>query len=136
MGFASSSRIAWLHFGDAASLVACAFQVDLARPAAAVWVGHGGRTIRSAAHDVLVVHLAGVPVIESDNRHAEMQQIGDDREESGFLPAMLRAARGEGTPHIAVKGTAHPQSVGLVEEYSICDEMRPKRVPVPTMMVS
>ena len=52
-------------------------------------VGAVGR----AAGNLAKCHLSGMAVMESHNHHAEVQKIGDDREQRRLLPAMLRGAR-------------------------------------------
>jgi len=55
-------------------------------------------------------------VVEADNHHAEMQKIGDDREQRGLLPAMLCGGRRKRAADFAVERTAHPQPTRLIEE--------------------
>jgi len=86
------------------------------RLAAAVAAGDRGRAIGRAAGDFVEFHLAGKTVIQADNGHAEMQEIGDDREQRGFLAAMLGRGRGEGTANLAVQRAFHPQATSLIEE--------------------
>jgi len=69
-----------------------------------------------AAGNLIKRHLSGMAVIEAHNHHAEMQKIGDDREEGRLLPAMLRRARRKRTADLAVQYSARPKSAGLVEE--------------------
>src|SRR5262249_22055974 len=49
-------------------------------------------TVGRAAGNLIQRHLPGMPVIETDNHHAEVQEIGDDRDQRRLLPAMLRGA--------------------------------------------
>jgi hypothetical protein len=55
-------------------------------------------------------------VVEAHNHHAEVQKVGDDREQRRLLPAMLRGARRERAANLAVQGSARPKSSRLVEE--------------------
>jgi hypothetical protein len=55
-------------------------------------------------------------VVEADDHHAEVQQVGDDREQGGLLAAVLGGGRGEGPADLAVQRAARPQAAGLVEE--------------------
>src|SRR2546430_11050815 len=74
---------------DHASLIARAGEFVLAGLAAAVAAGDRGRAIGGTAGDFVELHLAGKAVIEADDRHAEMQEVGDDREQRGLLAAVL-----------------------------------------------
>src|SRR5215831_21102366 len=65
---------------DDAALVARAGKLVGAGLAAAVTARDGGRAIGRAAGDLVEFHLAGEAVIQADHGHAEMQQVGDDRE--------------------------------------------------------
>ncbi len=55
-------------------------------------------------------------IIEADDHHAEVQQVGDDREEGGLLAAVLGGGRAERRADLAVEGAGGPESAGLVEE--------------------
>ncbi len=55
-------------------------------------------------------------VVEADDHHAEVQEIGDDREQRRFLPTMLRGARGECPADLPVQRSAHPKAPCLVQE--------------------
>src|SRR5262249_8588351 len=101
---------------DDTALVARAGKLVGAGLAAAVAAGDGGRAIRRAAGDLVELHLAGEAVIEADHGHAEMQQVGDDREQRGFLAAMLGRGRGEGAADLAMQRALGPEPAGLVEE--------------------
>src|SRR2546430_3635985 len=74
---------------DHASLIARAGEFVLARLAAAVAAGDRGGAIGRAAGDLVELHLAGKAVIEADDRHAEMQEVGDHGKQRGLLAAML-----------------------------------------------
>src|ERR1700674_5604487 len=99
---------------DHASLIARARQFVLGWLAAAVAAGDRGGAVGRAAGDVVELHLAGEAVIEADNGHAEMQQVGDNREQRGFLAAMLGRCRSEGAADLAVQRPFHPETAGLV----------------------
>src|SRR5437763_16500897 len=99
-----------------ASLVARARELVRARLAPTVAAGDRGCTIGRTAGDLIELHLAGKAVVEADDRHAEMQQVGDDREQRGLLATMLRGRRGEGAPDLAMQRAFHPEATGLVEE--------------------
>src|SRR3954468_16635971 len=73
---------------DHASLIARAGEFVLARLAAAVAAGDGGRAVGRAAGDFVELHLAGKAVVKADDRHAKMQQVGDHRKQRGLLAAM------------------------------------------------
>jgi len=51
-------------------------------------------------------------VIEADNHYAEVQEIGDDREQRRLLPAMLRGARTERAADFAVQCSRGNQRPG------------------------
>src|SRR5258708_6052946 len=61
--------------------------------AAAVAAGDRGRAIGRAAGDVIELHLAGKAVIEADDGHAEMQEVGDNGKQRGLLAAVLGCRR-------------------------------------------
>src|SRR6202048_5609408 len=76
-------------FSDPVSLIARARELVFAGRAAAVAAGNRGRAIGRAARDFVELHLARKAVIQADDGHAEMQQIGNDREQRDLLPAAL-----------------------------------------------
>ena len=45
-------------------------------------------------------------VIEADNHHAEVHEIGNDRKQRRFLPAMLRGGRRKRATDFAVQYSA------------------------------
>ena len=47
-------------------------------------------TLGKATGNLVKRHLPSMDVIIEADRHAEVQKIGDDREQRRFLPAMLR----------------------------------------------
>src|SRR5258707_12111677 len=53
---------------------------------------------------------------QTDDNHAKMHQVRDDRKKRGFLPTMLGGSRGERTTNLAVQCATHPQTTGLIEE--------------------
>src|SRR6516165_4432983 len=63
--------------GDHAALIARAGQLVFGRLAAAVAAGDRGCAVGRAAGDFVELHLASKAVVEADDRHAEMQEIGD-----------------------------------------------------------
>src|SRR5687768_17447909 len=101
---------------DPRTQIARSGKIGLARLALAAAAGDGGRTIRRAADDLLAVHLALEAIVQPDNGQAEMQQIGDDRKERRFLPAMLAAGRHEGRADLAVHPAGRPQAARTIEE--------------------
>ena len=50
-----------------------------------------------------VIHLAGEPVVQSDHRHAEVEQFGDDPEQRPLLAAVLCRRRREGAAYLALE---------------------------------
>ena len=94
---------------DQGTLVARAVQVDGRRLALSLAAGDGGRTIGRAACDLVQRHLATEAVGQADDHQAQMQQIGDQRKQRGFLPAMLGRAGGEGAADFAVQRAAGPK---------------------------
>src|SRR5258707_404873 len=75
--------------GNLAALVARSIELVCSRLARAVATGNRRRAVGRAARDFVEGHLAGMPVVETDNHHAEVQEIRDDREQRRFLPAVL-----------------------------------------------
>ena len=76
----------------------------------------GGRTIGTAARDLIELHLALKAVGQADNHQAQVQQVGDDREEGRFLATVLGCRRGKGAAHFSVQRAFHPQTAGLIQE--------------------
>src|SRR5882757_6108077 len=101
---------------DHTSLIARAGKLVLAWLAAAVAAGDGGRAIGRAAGDLVELHLAGKAVVEPDDRHAEVQQVGDHRKQRSLLAAVLGRARSEGAADLAVQCALGPQPAGLIEK--------------------
>src|SRR5450756_1274817 len=101
---------------DHASLIARAGEFVFGGLAAAVAGRDRGCTIGRTAGDLVEFQLAGKAVIEADDGHAEMQEVGDDREQRGFLAAVLARGRGESAADLAVQGALGPEAAGLIEE--------------------
>src|ERR1700676_4199426 len=101
---------------DHASLIARAREFVFGWLAAAVAAGDGGRAIGRAAGDLVELHLAGKAVIKPDNGQAEMQEVGNDREQRGLLAAVLGRGRAESAADLSVQRAFHPEAAGLVEE--------------------
>src|SRR6266404_6590597 len=101
---------------DHASLIARAGELVLARLAAAVAAGDCSHAVGRAAGDFVELHLAGKAVVQPDDDHAEMQEVGDDREQRGLLAAVLGRGRAKGAADLAVQRAFHPEAAGLVEE--------------------
>src|SRR6267143_1012309 len=99
-----------------ASLIARAGQLVVARLTAAVAAGDCSHAVGRAAGDLVKLHLAGKAVIQPDHDHAEMQEVGDDREQRGLLAAVLGRGRRKGGADLAVQRALHPEPAGLVEE--------------------
>jgi hypothetical protein len=64
--------------------------------------------VRCAARDLVNFHLAGEPVVRSAQRHADVEQVGDDREQRCFLAAVLRRRRREDAAYLALEGSLRP----------------------------
>src|ERR1700721_1320081 len=101
---------------DHFSLVRRPRQVERARLALTCAARHRGRSIGAAADDFVESHLSLMAVRQADDGHAEMHEIGNDREQSHFLAAMLSCGRRECPADFAVQGAAHPQAAGLIEK--------------------
>src|SRR6516164_5743012 len=102
--------------GNHAALIACAGQLVFGRLTAAVAARDRGCTVGCASSHFVEFYLARKAVVEADNSHAEMQEIGDDGKQGGFLAAMLGRGRGEGSADLAVQRSLHPEAAGLIEE--------------------
>ena len=98
------------------SLAARTGQFVLGRLPAAVATRNRGSAVGRAAGDFIKLHLSGKAVIQSNHRHSEMQQIGNDRKQCGFLTAMLGSRGSKGAADLAVQGALGPQAAGLIEE--------------------
>src|SRR4029077_319847 len=97
---------------DHAPLIARAGELVGAGLAAAVAAGDRGRAIGRTAGDLIELHLAGEAVVETNDRHSEVQEIGDDREQRGLLAAMLGRSRREGAADLAVQRALGPEAAG------------------------
>jgi hypothetical protein len=75
---------------DGAHLVPAAGKLVLARLPLRVEPGDRCRAVRYAAGDLVNFHPAGEPVVQSDHRHAEVEQVGYDVERRRLLAAVLR----------------------------------------------
>ena len=75
-----------------AALVARSDQLVRARHTRAIATGNRRGTVRRPTGNFVKSHLTRVALVETDNHHAEVQEIGDDREQGRFLPTMLRGA--------------------------------------------
>src|SRR5262249_5117405 len=63
-----------------AALVVGALELVRRRPSRAIAAGDGRGTVGGAASNLVKRHLPGMAVVEADYHHAEVQEIGDDRE--------------------------------------------------------
>jgi hypothetical protein len=63
------------------------------------------RPVGSSPDNLIESHLAGVSIGQTDNDHAEMHEVGDDRKQRRFVAAVLRRARGECPADLSVQGT-------------------------------
>jgi len=88
--------------------MARAVQVYVAGLALAFATGDGRCSVGTAADQLGERHLALMAVRQSDDHHAEMQQVGDDRKHGGLLSAVLCGRGGESATHLANQRAAHP----------------------------
>src|SRR5437899_720740 len=101
---------------DRASLIARAGELVGAGLAAAVAAGDRGGAVGCAAGDFVELHLAGKAVVQADDGRAEMLQVGHDRDQRGFLPAMRGRGRSERAADLAVQRALGPEAASLIEE--------------------
>src|SRR3546814_7396275 len=101
-------------FRHAPSLIAGAVQFRLAGLAATIAISDRGRAIGRSTPYFIHAGLACIAIVQTDNGHAEMQQIGDDGKLRCFLPAMLRRA---GTDR---KSTSELQSLMRISYAVFC----------------
>lgn len=90
--------------------MACTGQIGLGRLARAIPAGNRGGAVGRTTDHLIDPHLPLMAVRKSDNRHPEMQKIGDDREQRRFLAAVLSGARCEGSTNLAVQCALRPQT--------------------------
>jgi hypothetical protein len=81
-------------------------EVEHARLALSRRTGDGGCAIGAASRQLLQSHLPLVTIGQSNHRHSEVEQIGNDGEQRHFLPAMLRRRGREGASDLAVQRPA------------------------------
>src|SRR3546814_5136539 len=77
-----------------------------------------GRAIGRSTPYFIHAGLACIAIVQTDNGHAEMQQIGDDGKQRCFLPAMLRRAGTEGRANLSIQRSACPKTSGRSEEHT------------------
>src|SRR5579863_6078690 len=87
---------------NGATLIARACEFVFGWLAAAVAAGDRGGAVGRAARHFVEFHLAAKTIVHADDDHAEMQEVGDDREQRRLLAAMLGRGRGEGAADFAV----------------------------------
>src|ERR1700733_9993818 len=101
---------------NGAALIARACEFVLGGLTAAVGAGDRRGAIWRAAGHFIEFHLAAKSIVHADDDHAEMQEVGDDREQRGFLAAVLGRGRGEGAADFAVQRALGPETAGLIEK--------------------
>src|SRR5882757_6436935 len=74
------------------------------------------RAIGCAAGYFIDGHLSLVAVGQADDQHAEMHQVGNDREEGGLVAAVLSRTGGEGGTDLADELAAGPVTSSLLPE--------------------
>jgi hypothetical protein len=84
------------RLGDQLALVAGAGKFDCTGLPLTLPAGDRRGAIWCAADDFVQRHLPLVAVREADDNHAEVQQVGDDRERGRFLTAVLGGTRSAG----------------------------------------
>src|SRR3546814_4077102 len=104
--------------------MARAAQVGFARCARSVAVGHRRRAIGRAAPDLVDAHLAGIAIVQPDDRQAEVQQVGQDIEQRRFLSAMLRRRRRKGGADLAGQQALRPDTPGGVRSEEPTSELQ------------
>src|SRR5882757_4907337 len=65
---------------DLAALVACSDQLVRGRHPRAITTGNRCGTVLRPARNLIKGHLTGMAVVQADDHHAEVQEIGYDRE--------------------------------------------------------
>ena len=94
--------------GDKFTLVSGAVEFELAGLAAAVPAGKSCGTVGRPAGDFAHRHLTLEAVGQTNDRHAEVKQVCNQREQRGFLTAMLACGRRKGSADLAVERAAGP----------------------------
>jgi Domain of unknown function (DUF3459) len=102
--------------GDDCTLMARAFEFDRAGLARTVATRDCRCAVRCAADDFRQRHLTLVAVGQADDDQAEVQQVGDDREERRFVAAVLGRAGGERGADFPVESPARPEAATLIEK--------------------
>src|SRR5204862_7341140 len=77
-------------------------EFDGARLTLPLSASNGRRAIRRPADDFIQRHLPLMAVRQTDDGHAEVQQVGNDREERGFLPAVDRKSTRLNSSHVEI----------------------------------
>jgi len=77
------------HLCDPAALVPRPREFLSSGRPVSIGSGDCGGSIGSAAANLVDAHLTGEAIVETDDYHAEVEQVGDDREQGRFLTAML-----------------------------------------------
>src|SRR3546814_11883522 len=94
----------------------CALVTGVQTCALPISISDRGRAIGRSTPYFIHAGLACIAIVQTDNGHAEMQQIGDDGKQRCFLPAMLRRAGTEGRANLSIHRSACPKTSGLVQK--------------------
>ena len=96
-----------------------AFEFDLARRSPlALPARDRGRAVGRTADDLVEGHLSRVAIWQTDDDHAEMQEVGDDREEVVSLPPCWVALEVKAPPTLPCRARPNPKPPGLLPEAS------------------
>src|ERR1700722_679294 len=102
--------------GDEFALMPGAVEFNLRRLALTLPAGDRSSAVGRAAHDLVKSALPRMAVGQADDDQAEVHQVGDNREKSRLVAAVLGRARGKGAAHLSYQGAGHPQLLRLLPE--------------------
>jgi hypothetical protein len=93
--------------------------------ALALGPGDGRGTVGAAAFDLLDPHLPLLVVRQPNDRHAEVQQGGVEREDRAFLPAICVALDVNTLPILPIRDPLIQSSPVWSRKLRICPDMLP-----------
>src|SRR5215831_6230356 len=121
---------------DHASLIARACELVGAGRPAAVAAGDRRGAVRCATGDLVELHLPGKTVIQADHDHAEMNRLVMMENSVVSWPPCWVAVELKAPPTLPCSRPLSQSPPAWSRKFAICEDIRPKRVPVPTMIAS
>src|SRR5258706_8172666 len=99
-----------------ATVVAGSLELVRGRQPRAIASSDRRGTVGRTAGNLAKRHLPSMAVIEPDNHHPEVQEIGNHRKQCRLLAAMLRSSRGKRAADFTVQCSTRPKPTGLIQK--------------------